>query len=150
MSDNISWGEVAPNVKHRHCPGCKTELTRFHLTAMLMPIEQFTVGRLQQVNNSVGWSIRPFGLQSINELQMLVFMASCPSCSLVSNWDFGTQELNEILGIHGQPPYAQIAWNYAPDLIETHLKSAPDWLKPNLQQLLETIRPKTNEQTKSP
>ncbi|WNC90922.1 hypothetical protein RI103_06115 [Paraburkholderia sp. FT54] len=148
-SDNVNWDEVAPHVRHRRCPGCNAELSRFHLNALLMPIEQFSIGRLQQVNNLMGWSIRPFGLQSISELQLLVFVSPCENCSLLSTWDFGTEELNEIFGPHGQPPYAQIAWNYSPDLIERHLGSAPDWLKPNLQQLLDAIRPKPHDQAKS-
>lgn len=144
----IDWAVVAPHVKRRHCPGCGAELERFHLQALLLPIEQFTVGRLQQTNQMMNWSIRPFGSQSFAELQLLTFMSPCMTCSLVSTWDFGTEELNEILSPTGAPPYAQIAWNYAPELIEQHLNNAPDWLKPNLQQLLDVIRPKNHDETK--
>lgn len=140
-TEQRNWDEIAPNVKRRYCPGCREELNRFHLTALLLPIEQFNLSRLQQVNNSLNWSIRPFGHQSINELQLLVFASACDKCSLISNWDFGAEELNEILGPYGHPPYAQIAWNYSPEIITWALESAPDWLKPNLQQLLDAISP---------
>lgn len=146
MSEDIDWSVVAPHVKRRYCPGCGEALTRFHLQALLMPIEQFTIGRLQQTNNLMEWSVRPFGMQSINELQLIAFMSPCPSCSLISNWDFGTEELNEILSPRGFPPYAQIAWNYAPDLIKMHLEKAPDWLKPSLQKLLDAISPHHNDE----
>lgn len=106
----------------------------------MMPIEQITMGHLQTVNKALGYSIRPFGVQSVHELQFLAFMSNCPNCSLISHWDFGVEELDEILRSPQQPPFAQITWVYAPDAIAHYLESAPDWLKPNLQALLDMLK----------
>lgn len=105
-----------------------------------MPIEQFTIPLLQQVNQAFQWSIRPFGMSNFNELQFLAFRSICPACTLVSEWDFGVDELEEILSSPIHPSYAQIKWIYEPQLVEKALETAPEWLKPNLQSLLNNLK----------
>ncbi|WP_155771115.1 hypothetical protein [Burkholderia cepacia] len=143
------WSATHPHVRRRHCPGCKTELVSFNLSATLMPIEQYAMGQLQSVNKTIGFSIRPFGYQNIHELQFLAFTSACPNCTLISSWDFGVEELDEILARAPHPPFAQIRWTYAPASIDAMLAVAPEWLKPNLQQLLNAITPKPNDKEES-
>jgi hypothetical protein len=118
------------------------------LSTVQLPIEQFTLPMLQSANNSMGWSVRSWGHQNVHELQVMVFMSACDACTLISQWDFGVDELNEILREPMHPPFAQIMWGYSPYVIEYYLERAPDWLKPNLQQLLDSIKPKPHGESK--
>lgn len=143
MQEDFDWDARFPHVRHRFCPGCREELSRFHLIAVQIPIEQLAMPLLLSANEAINWSIRPFGNQNLHELQLLVFSSACTNCTLISTWDFGTEELQEITRSSQHPPYAQIAWNYAPELIRIHAAKAPDWLKPQLEALLKAITPGT-------
>jgi len=144
-SPESDWSALAPHVKRRKCPGCGEELSRFHLTAALMPIEQFTIPGLREANARINWSLRPFASQNVNELQLVCFMSPCNSCTLISFWDFGNEELDEILSRPVSPPFAQIAWNYDPNLIEERMEAAPEWLKPHLERLLTILRSRPSD-----
>ncbi|KDR34821.1 hypothetical protein BG57_03995 [Caballeronia grimmiae] len=117
---------------------------------MLFPIEQFAMAYLQDANRKLGWSIRPFGMQSMNELQFLAFSSICDNCTLLSTWDFGVEELDEILAQRIQPPFAQINWTYNPAKLARALELSPEWLRPSLQQLVESLTPKKENEQKPP
>lgn len=139
--------EQKSHVRQRVCPGCRTKLTTFSLSAHMLPIEQNTINRLVEANRSFNWSIRSFGETSMLEFQYLGFTAVCGNCTLVSTWDFGRDELEEVLK-QGPSSGIEISWNYNPEVIKELHKRAPDSLKGIFQGFVEAYAPPVAENDK--
>ncbi|CAM2143727.1 protein of unknown function [Pararobbsia alpina] len=135
MSNRPSNQERDDRVKVRRCPGCGSPLSKFAITALPMPIEQYWLPRLQEINNTLGFSIRGVGQTDVLELQFIAFTGACESCSLISTWDFSAAEINAIAENPHKYPHAQIQWRYAPETVNMMVANAPAWIRPTLEGL---------------
>lgn len=133
--------ELLSKVRVRQCPGCKNDLEWYDLTALMLPIEQATIHALKEANRSLSWSVRTSGEMNIGELQFLAFASVCEHCSLISHWDFGTEELEAILELSSRSP-TKIKWNHNPKKIAWVVENAPEKRKDSFQRLLDILQPK--------
>jgi hypothetical protein len=138
--DTKPTAAVPDYVRTRHCPGCAEILERFQLVAIPLPPEQLFLHQLREVNNTVGMSLRTFGQSTLSELQFLHFMATCPSCTLMTHWDFATDELNWIMDNFAESPI-KISWMYNPVILEMLAGRATGAIKPLLDQLVAQVKP---------
>lgn len=125
MDDEDESKNAIPDfVKHRKCPGCGQPLKRFGLYATSMPMEQTFIPFLRLVNKDANWSVRPTGTMNFNELQFLSFKSTCQSCSLMSEWDFSTEELEWVIE-NPNNGAAEIVWRYGPKSISSFYENLP-------------------------
>lgn len=125
--------------KERKCPSCQTPIDLIQLSAYSMPIEQNSIPWLQMVNKEIGASLRTFGHTSMNELQFLCFTSACENCGLISWWDIGTEELEDIVMKRVISP--KIKWTSNPETIADIIENATsESIKNTFQALLKDIK----------
>lgn len=135
------------NLRERHCPGCKTLLTSFSMTALSMPVEQYAMPRLRDMNKDVGWSVRSFVDSSPYDLQFLAFNSTCPQCTLISTWDFSQDELTALFNFGTDAPYS-IFWAYSKEQLHYLVSKSPERMRTGFLKLYEILHgPFPPEQT---
>ncbi|MBR7747426.1 hypothetical protein [Undibacterium baiyunense] len=101
--------------RKRNCPACKEPVTALQMSAFSMPIEQYFIRWLLDVNRETRNSIRTQATVPLDELQLLAFTSICKSCGHISWWDLSVEEFENIIENPFEEP--RLAWAHNPEFL---------------------------------